>query len=608
LLLFVICYSTYCSYRPYAGIKIPKDKIPTNIPAKVRVQIERTYSHKPEKRANAAYALGRIGNEAAAAVPFLLFMLDDNYPYYPSDYDDFISNKGYGYMLIQYDSPSRAAVRALGDINDERAVKPLIKIINSRYAWFFYGLSEYVSRLSESLAVNMKRIKEAYIDGSGFKVYSRYSPSSLGKKEWLHRIQVDAATALGKIGDKRAVKPLIGIINDGGDYSKIFIVLRTESSIRALAKIGDKRAVKPLIRQLNDSKVKIYIREEAATALGELGDTSAIEPLLEFINSDKKTIYTKAASADGAAAAALVKLDPAWRNSEACEAIISELITIITSDKFSHSNVEVIYSLVIIDSNMARDIIISELKTLPHQNSKIKPLLKALGNTGEAGIDELIRLLKNADSDWIRNSVIDVLRYKSGSKVTESLIYVLEDKYGSIRFNVVDALAARKDPRAVEALMNLLETTDDDKSSLYIIKKLAQNGYKGMDELLINMMNDIDGVTRIKRSIARDLGNLSTKKSVDALIKALDDEDIRDAVIRALGNSEDPRAVEPLINILKMNEDKKTIISNVYALDGITGMKNYGDSLPWHLVYDKSKWLSWWEENRDEYSDKSNAD
>ena len=54
----------------------------------------------------------------------------------------------------------------------------------------------------------------------------------------------------------------------------------------ALGRIGDKYAVKPLIELLEDETEKsMYLKESATFALGMLGDTSAIDPLVAILES-----------------------------------------------------------------------------------------------------------------------------------------------------------------------------------------------------------------------------------------------------------------------------------------------------------------------------------
>ena len=76
---------------------------------------------------------------------------------------------------------------------------------------------------------------------------------------------------LGKIGDPRAVEPLIDALQDDA-----FANVRGRAA-EALGEIGDPRSVEPLIAALNDEDW--LVRGRAARALGKIGDLRAIEPL-----------------------------------------------------------------------------------------------------------------------------------------------------------------------------------------------------------------------------------------------------------------------------------------------------------------------------------------
>jgi len=75
-------------------------------------------------------------------------------------------------------------------------------------------------------------------------------------------LRYEAALALGKIGDKRAVEPLINILNTGS----------SSAAARALGMLGDKRAVKPLMELLeregyDPRTVEALIRLDAREAI-----------------------------------------------------------------------------------------------------------------------------------------------------------------------------------------------------------------------------------------------------------------------------------------------------------------------------------------------------
>ena len=83
-------------------------------------------------------------------------------------------------------------------------------------------------------------------------------------------VRGDAAEVLGKIGDSRAVEPLIEALKDIVQFI----------AIESLKKIGEP-AVEPLIKALKNKDT--LIRSGAARALGEIRDKIAVEPLTEAI-------------------------------------------------------------------------------------------------------------------------------------------------------------------------------------------------------------------------------------------------------------------------------------------------------------------------------------
>ena len=73
---------------------------------------------------------------------------------------------------------------------------------------------------------------------------------------------------------------MIELLNDD-------VIIRSASAAAwALGKIGDKRAVEPLIEALKHEHVGL--RATSADSLGELGDERAVEPLIELRDADKE--------------------------------------------------------------------------------------------------------------------------------------------------------------------------------------------------------------------------------------------------------------------------------------------------------------------------------
>jgi len=120
-------------------------------------------------------------------------------------------------------------------------------------------------------------------------------------------VRKDAAEALGKIGDARAVEPLIAALRDTDSE-----VCR--SAAGALEQIGDARAVEPLIAALGDEDASV--RGAAAGALGEIGPEAGVVPaLIQALGDEDKNVRWHAAWA--------LKIGPEAR--EAVPALIQAL-------------------------------------------------------------------------------------------------------------------------------------------------------------------------------------------------------------------------------------------------------------------------------------------
>src|SRR5262249_32355704 len=85
-------------------------------------------------------------------------------------------------------------------------------------------------------------------------------------------VRANAARALGRFGDKRAVEALIKALHDPAREV-------CHQAILALEHFGDQQAVEPLIALLQDS----YFVYDTARLLGKLGDARAVGPLMEAL-------------------------------------------------------------------------------------------------------------------------------------------------------------------------------------------------------------------------------------------------------------------------------------------------------------------------------------
>jgi phycocyanobilin lyase alpha subunit len=94
-----------------------------------------------------------------------------------------------------------------------------------------------------------------------------------------------AAWWLGKfrISEPAVVDALIEALEDEADRTELGGYPLRRNAARALGKLGDRRAVPGLIRTLDSSD--FYVREAAAQSLEMLGDPAAIPPLMQLLNN-----------------------------------------------------------------------------------------------------------------------------------------------------------------------------------------------------------------------------------------------------------------------------------------------------------------------------------
>lgn len=95
-----------------------------------------------------------------------------------------------------------------------------------------------------------------------------------------HNIRLSAASALAKVGDSRAVNPLISALDDQRGVKEVAAL--------ALGEIGDPLAVEPLVDQLADENWEV--RSSVAKALGKLGDDRAVQPLINTLKDKYENV------------------------------------------------------------------------------------------------------------------------------------------------------------------------------------------------------------------------------------------------------------------------------------------------------------------------------
>jgi len=97
----------------------------------------------------------------------------------------------------------------------------------------------------------------------------------------LINLRVMCTKAISNYKDTSVVGALLYCLNNKDEHYKVRLACAD-----ALGKIGDKYAVAPLIELVQDENEKsVYLKESAASALGALGDARAIDPLVSILEA-----------------------------------------------------------------------------------------------------------------------------------------------------------------------------------------------------------------------------------------------------------------------------------------------------------------------------------
>ena len=364
----------------------------------------------------------------------------------------------------------------LGESKDPRAVEPLIKALGDS-SWL---VRLHVVKVLSSIAIEDPRAVEPLIK------------TLHGDKEY--RVRQDAATALGKSKDIRAIEPLFKAMTKDEN-------VRHEAAV-ALAKFNDSRAIEPLIISLEEGRQEY--RQEAAEALGELKDQRAVKPLIKVLP------FTWESLCQTVVKALVILNDP-----QAIEPLINKLIS-------------------------ADDINIRQVAS------------EALGELGEPKWKEFIKgdkedfarlrqmndprvlkmFIKSLDdkNDFVCQQAAEVLGKIKDPQAKEPLLKSLWNKSGKVRLAVAEALCELGEPKWKEII-------NGNKEDYTRLQKISDPCVLA---LLIKFLGDGDILA------AEALGKLHDPRAIDPLIKALgdDNKDVRQAAVKALGQMNDPRAEE----------------------------------------------------------------
>ena len=218
-------------------------------------------------------------------------------------------------------------------------------------------------------------------------------------------------------------------------------------------------------------------------------------------------------------------------------------------------------SAIAVETNSSRNVTTNDLSSASTSQVALEYLFKALNydNTRAAATEALIKIgpaavepLTNAlrsVSPFVRSAAAEALGRIKDPRAIEPLIRALSrDSYEYTRAEAAWALASMEDPRVIGPLIDALSDQHPDVRAAAELA-LARLGPLSVEPLL-QVLNK-RGTAALRNSVVRALGGTNDPRVVEPLLRALDDAAVRDSAAIALGELKDPRAVEPLVRTLK---------------------------------------------------------
>ena len=210
----------------------------------------------------------------------------------------------------------------------------------------------------------------------------------------LINLRVLCAKAISNLKDTSVVGALLYCLNNKNEHYKVRLACAD-----ALGKIGDKYAVAPLIDLVQDEEEKsVYLKESAASALGAIGDMRAIDPLVSILEA-KQGFLDKFSFLKERVIEALGKLN--LDNRKVLKALKKSLL-----DSSPMVRINAIEAIMNSDSDEAPELIRSCLKDEDKEVQK-NALIAMYNLEGKDIIDEV--LLSNEYSDYLKEEAQDLL-------------------------------------------------------------------------------------------------------------------------------------------------------------------------------------------------------
>jgi HEAT repeat protein len=258
----------------------------------------------PESRAAAAHALGMIADPRA--IKSLTLMLKDERYFVRQEAAFALGQMGEGAIdqLLETANSSapatrESAVEALGNFKSPRSINKLIEALSDSNASVrsaaVKALGETQSPAAVTPLLALLRDESGALKSQAAAALARLGPVALPSlvsslKDNRPSIRQLAAEALGDIGSKEAVAPLIELIATDQSGAR-------PEAIEALGKIGDPKAIAPILSAMRSGSVAV--RKKGIGALAHFRDSRSVDALVAALSDHNEEVRQSAAAGLG---------------------------------------------------------------------------------------------------------------------------------------------------------------------------------------------------------------------------------------------------------------------------------------------------------------------
>ncbi len=464
------------------------------------------------------------------------------------------------------------AVRALASLQDA-AVTPLLAAAASRDPGVRLGASEALGDIGDRRAIPilLERIIDTDLGVRGVAaaalVRIRDRSTSARLIELLRKgdpsIKAQVLRVLAALGDPATVADIIAAASSPDAAVRI-------NAVFALGELRDTRGIGTMIARLGDERMDVS--QTAVAALVKMG-APAISSLLEIVATPKHASLAGCVQVLGRLKAReavrplidllndanpLVRRNATVALTEIGDPGAEERFVMLLSDADPVVRLYAGIGLMQFGGRLSVKLLINALKAEETRWLAVR----ILDRIGAKGTDELIAALRDPTVQW---DVSQTLISLDGA-VLPDLQRALRDENQTIRENIAMILGEVKDRRAVDALLEALQSND--RLVAMAAPSLVSIGDQNAVEPLIQCLHHQNDLVRVYAAWA--LGSLGNPAAVDQLIGCLSDRDpkLRGTAAHSLGQLK-ARVAVPRLAALLTDTDDGVRISAVWALGNI---------------------------------------